>query len=34
MIAEEYEATESAVRPVAGHHHQSKILEVIKNVTT
>lgn len=34
LIATEYEVTSNAVRLVSGHHHQSKILEVIKDVTT
>ena len=34
LIAIEYEVTSNAVRLVSGHHHPSKILEVIKDVTT
>lgn len=30
LIAEEYGVTQKAVRIVTGHHHPSKILEVIK----
>jgi uncharacterized protein YggU (UPF0235/DUF167 family) len=33
MIAAEYNVTRAAVRLVSGHHHPSKILEVIKDVT-
>jgi uncharacterized protein YggU (UPF0235/DUF167 family) len=34
LIAVEYGVTEKAVRLVSGYHHPSKILEVIKEVTT
>ncbi len=34
LVATEYGVTTCAVRIIAGHHHQSKILEVIKDVTT
>lgn len=34
MIADIYCVTERQVRLVSGHHHPSKILEVIKDVIT
>lgn len=34
MIAAEYGVLVPQVRLVSGHHHPSKILEVIKDVTT
>lgn len=34
LIAEAYGVTEKQVRLVSGHHHPSKILEVINTVTS
>jgi uncharacterized protein YggU (UPF0235/DUF167 family) len=34
LIAAEYGVSAKAVRIISGHHHPSKILEVIKEVTT